>query len=55
MPLTPRLARIIAEMIDAKLDAEARVDKRPDSGPARPNRRAGPFPTVPTESRTESR
>jgi hypothetical protein len=38
MPLTPRLARIIAEMIDAKLDAEDGVEKRPDSGPARPNR-----------------
>lgn len=30
MPLTPRLAGIIAAMIDAKLDAESRVEHCPD-------------------------
>jgi hypothetical protein len=37
MPLTPRLAKIIAEMIDAKLDAESRRETcagSPDVGTA---------------------
>ncbi|MGA3057412.1 MAG: hypothetical protein ABSE70_05150 [Candidatus Limnocylindrales bacterium] len=38
MPLTPRLARIIAAMIDAKLDAEARAGVAPSGRMTRARR-----------------